>query len=891
MEVRDDWLAGGHFSWDAGYALASACKLAYRPPRAAAQVIGEVWGMSPRTFERRATTGFVAIGERAAVLAFRGTDGFADWLGNLDLDPVAEPGLGGRVHSGFVAAYQAVAADVAEALSGIGERTLWITGHSLGGALAVIAAGAQIAHRPAGLVTFGQPRMLKPDARDFVDRTFGNAYLRIVNDDDIVARIPPNYGHTGSLLHFDFTGSLLEAGEALDSGADGPPPLSDAEFQRLQDTARMLDAVATEGAADVAVEGLIPGLPAHRIDAYVNLMRQQARRQPATGAAEAMESLRDAGPAAPRAGARGGGLESGIAGIAGAARPARPVARQPVLVRLRGSDWKEPAGLVVQSRFGMFATAMASAEDLQALAGDPGVVAVELSRDPSGLTELDRSVPFVRGDEVQRPPLDERGAGALVGVIDTGIDILHDAFLDAHGTSRILAIWDQRATDPARTPHALAPGAFGQDYGTLHLAADIARFRADAAAGMPSHPAALRDPQGHGSHVAGIAAGRAVGGMADGMAPEAAIVCVIAAVRQGPDDPPSLGYSFSHVDALAFLRRVADGGTPVLDDARPLAVNVSLGMNAGAHDGTTTLEAAFDGITGGGRDPGIVIVKSAGNERGNGGHARVSVFQGGILPLEWDSSSRFRDEDYLEGWFDGLDDIAFQVVDPAGTRGTVVDFANPRATDHLGGNEVRVALTQMHPDNGDNRLTVTIRAGTSAIQPGTWTLEAEGRRIVSADGMVHVWIERTGTRAVRFRVEDPEMTLSVPGTARTVVCVGASDAAIPLRLLGASSWGLTRDGRAKPDLCAPGHGIVSVRAGAGPRDTVALPGTSMAAPHVTGALALVLSAQARRGLPLSNAMQLQTALARTVRGLPSRHNVGAGFGVLDARALFDLLVP
>ena len=64
----------------------------------------------------------------------------------------------------------------------------------------------------------------------------------------------------------------------------------------------------------------------------------------------------------------------------------------------------------------------------------------------------------------------------------------------------------------------------------------------------------------------------------------------------------------------------------------------------------------------------------------------------------------------------------------------------------------------------------------------------------------------------------------------------------------------------------------------------------MAAPHVTGALALVLSAQAKSGLPLSNAVQLQTALAKTVKGLPSGHNVGAGFGVLDAHALYGELV-
>ena len=57
----------------------------------------------------------------------------------------------------------------------------------------------------------------------------------------------------------------------------------------------------------------------------------------------------------------------------------------------------------------------------------------------------------------------------------------------------------------------------------------------------------------------------------------------------------------------------------------PMVVNVSLGMNAGAHDGMTTLEKAFDSITMKGKEEGFVIVKSAGNERGHLGHAQVQA--------------------------------------------------------------------------------------------------------------------------------------------------------------------------------------------------------------------------------------------------------------------------
>jgi endonuclease G len=66
-------------------------------------------------------------------------------------------------------------------------------------------------------------------------------------------------------------------------------------------------------------------------------------------------------------------------------------------------------------------------------------------------------------------------------------------------------------------------------------------------------------------------------------------------------------------------------------------------------------------------------------------------------------------------------------------------------------------------------------------------------------------------------------------------------------------------------------------------------GTSMAAPHVTGALALVLSRRAKQpGRPQHNAQQLRSALIQTTR-FATLHNPGPGHGMLDAKALFDLL--
>ena len=380
-----------------------------------------------------------------------------------------------------------------------------------------------------------------------------------------------------------------------------------------------------------------------------------------------------------------------------------------------------------------------------------------------------------------------------------------------------------------------------------------------------------------------------MGGLGNGMAPDAGIVVVMPKLKSNPADPVSVGYSVSHLQALDFLKRVAAGNNTVSAAALPMAVNVSLGMNAGAHDGTSLLEAGFDSITNKGRDPGFVVVKSAGNERGFGGHARIQAFNG-VMPITWESAATFRFEDYFEVWYSALDDLAFTLVDPAGNASPVVSHTNPNVTQTLSGNLAQMELVQRHVDNGDNRLIIQIAPQSAQIQPGNWTLNVQGVNVRSRDPMVNVWVERDDARAVRFKPEVAEITLSIPGTADTVITVAACHSVAPLQLTPSSSFGPTRDGRAKPDLCAPGNNIIAAQAGGSNFGAGAtMTGTSMAAPHVTGALALVLSHRAKQsGKPQHNARQLRSALIQTTR-FSGVHNPGPGHGMLDAKSLFDLL--
>ena len=868
------------FGWNTALSLALASKLAYERSATVENIVLSSWGFTKyRELDVGDTQGFIAAADDVLLIAFRGSESLGDWIGNLDFLPV-DRGYA-NVHGGFYAAFDLVEAPLRQALATIGTRGrhLWLTGHSLGGALATVAA-AELKEQLSGasVHTLGQPRVGDSRLQAFFRANYADRFFRFVNDDDVVTRVPPGYSHVGKLIHFDGNGRVRQGANEAEAVQIEPPPLSEAEYQRLKAEVKRVQVVlAAQGrstrevALDRSIEGLIPGFSFadHRLERYIAAISRQ------TGATSVDAALAVEG--------RSRAMQEAVESAGGARARRRTSDEVPVVLRIMDEAWMPPAGIEVTSRIGTILTARGTVLDIEQLASDPMVSGIEASRD-GGRRELASSVPFVQANQVHAPPVDERGDKALVGIIDTGIDVMHEAFLDANGKTRILAIWNQHDT-AGPSPHAVDPAAFSFKLGRLWLASDIQQMVNSA---VPPPPE-LRDAGSHGTHVASIAAGRAIGGLASGMAPEAGIVVVMPKMKTNPADPVSVGYSSSHLQALEFLKRVAAGGNKVSAPVLPMAVNVSLGMNAGAHDGTSLLEAGFDTITNKGRDPGFVIVKSAGNERGHGGHARIQPFLG-VMPITWESDATFRFEDYFELWYNILDELEFTLIDPAGNASPVISCTHRTFTHTLGGNVAQLELVERHVDNGDNRLVIQILPQAKPIQAGLWTLNVLGINVRSRNPLVDIWVERDDARAVRFDPEISDTTLSIPGTADTVITVAACHSATPLQLNSSSSFGPTRDGRAKPDLCAPGNAITAAMAGqANLRAGVQMTGTSMAAPHVTGALALVLSHRAKQpAKPQHNARQLRAALIQTAK-FGSIYNPGPGHGMLDAQALFTLL--
>jgi triacylglycerol lipase len=213
------------FSLENAYSLSQASKVVYTncgsgsKPGSLEKIV-ESWGFDSgrlRCFDAGGTQAFIVGDDQKIILAFRGTepDKLEDWATDFKIRMTSGPG--GDVHRGFARALNFIWGDVEDAVEELRDnrQTLWITGHSLGAALATLAtASLKFRENPVivnGLYTFGQPRLGSERFADNFNTVFKSRAFRFVNNNDLVSRVPPSsfgYSHVGQLRYFDTQGQL-----------------------------------------------------------------------------------------------------------------------------------------------------------------------------------------------------------------------------------------------------------------------------------------------------------------------------------------------------------------------------------------------------------------------------------------------------------------------------------------------------------------------------------------------------------------------------------------------------------------------------------------------------------------------------------------------------------
>jgi triacylglycerol lipase len=201
-----------NFSGTNAYWLAWCSRLAYADSEEIElELMQEDMGLYS-FFDEDNTQAFIAMDGEKMIISVRGTDGLADAMTDLNCDLV--DGVGGRIHDGFNTSAARLWKFVMQAVRNRGNRSLWITGHSLGAGIAAVITARLIQQKDEpvnGLYVYGMPRTGDREFAKNFNGTFGGQTFRFVNNNDIVTRTPfrsMGFAHVGSLVYFDEHGNL-----------------------------------------------------------------------------------------------------------------------------------------------------------------------------------------------------------------------------------------------------------------------------------------------------------------------------------------------------------------------------------------------------------------------------------------------------------------------------------------------------------------------------------------------------------------------------------------------------------------------------------------------------------------------------------------------------------
>lgn len=547
------------------------------------------------------------------------------------------------------------------------------------------------------------------------------------------------------------------------------------------------------------------------------------------------------------------------------------------IIRLRQSS-NLPPGVRVITQYGEIVSVRMKRGAILEIHEEDEVASLKAPGPPMG-PDVELSDAEIPGDlDLNARPTDERrplsleaaGKSVVIGIIDWGLDINSPAFRNPDGSTRILALWDQRGHHRPESPQPYG-------YGIVHNKEDINQALAsgDPYTALNYHPADSDSGAGaHGTLVTSIAASNGRDGGPVGVAPEASIVFVHLTTWER-DRSTRLGDSVTLLEAADFILKMAG--------ERPCAINISLGRTGDRHDGTTLVEQGFDAMLR--AAPGRAICQSTGNYYNQRLHASGQLRPAEKRDLVWEISNTDVTPNQLEIWYAGRDRLEVEIRSPDEEVKERLKLGE-RVPLVLNGKTIgRAYHRAAEPNNLDNHIVIVVYPEATV---GAWIVTLIASDVV--DGRFHAWIERdsacSGCQS-HFHIEnaDPTSTTGTICNGLRTIAVGAYNPHEPDQPMGTfSSMGPTRDGRLKPDLCAPGVEILGTRSA--PRDVnselpllTRMSGTSFAAPHVTGTIALMFEV-APRPLRIEEVHNLLLASTRKVR-FPEERPGRVGSGYLD----------
>lgn len=427
-----------------------------------------------------------------------------------------------------------------------------------------------------------------------------------------------------------------------------------------------------------------------------------------------------------------------------------------------------------------------------------------------------------------------RGKGVLLAIIDSGIDYLLPDF-QWMGESRILWLWDQSlGPDPAGGFFPPSGFRVGREYNRQQINAAIraaqgfginlgseGRKRAETI--VPS-----RDDSGHGTGVAAVAASSNPDPLLEGVAFGCELIVVKLASSKENGFPGT----------TQLMRGITYALQKSLELNRPLVLNLSYGNSYGSHDGSSLLERFLDVAAGVGRN---VICVGCGNEGSSGGHLEGNIRDRQRVEMAVAEQEKTI---HVQLWKSYEDRFDITLVAPDNSRYTVLTEEEPGKQEILmGSTRVLIYVGMPTPYSSLQELFFVFLPSNEYVDSGIWSWEMDGVRVVSGSYQMYLPTALQRNAGTRFFQASSGLTQTIPSTAGSVISVAAYD---DRNETYASFSGRGRENRGltyldseggKPDLAAPGVGILAARAGGG---TESYTGTSFSTPLVAGSAALLM---------------------------------------------------
>lgn len=486
----------------------------------------------------------------------------------------------------------------------------------------------------------------------------------------------------------------------------------------------------------------------------------------------------------------------------------------------------------------------------------------QASLEASGITKI-RSI----------PTFNLRGQGVLIGILDTGIDYTNPIFQYADGTTKIAALWDQTVIGPDYRSNTY--------YGTEYTREQINEALKSS---NPYDIVPSKDDVGHGTMLAGIAAGNEVPEKSfSGVVPDAQLIVVkLKPAKQYlkefwriPKD--AVCYQANDIEfALEYLELTAN------KLGSPMSICIALGNSQGSHDNNTELNRILSIRA---ENLNFAITIAAGNE----GNARRHYY-GTINPLAGFDKVELNVGENEKGfsmelWGDSPGLFAIDIKSPSGEY---IQRIIPRTNENyeisfiFEKTVIQIDFQIVEAESGDQLILFRFTDPASGI----WTFNVYGKGDLSLS--YHIWLPMEGfiSDNTFFIKSNPYTTIISSGNAIepiTVTSYNSNDNS----LYQNASKGYTRSNNIKPEIAAPGVNVISPTLDHGFTEVT---GTSPAAAHTAGVAAMILEWAIIRGnLPKINTAAVKVLMIRGAnRSADIKYpNKDWGYGILDVYNIFN----